>query len=1328
MKKIFSIIILTAFYLNCFAQWISFTTDNGLSSGLINSINQTDDGLIWISTENGLNLYNGVNFVNFFHDENNINTPSDSYVSGVKQLSDGRIYVYTRRGLQEFNPITFEFTPYTLFLNDKLDNGVVKRTEAPVRNIIERKNGDVLICTSGHGMFLINRNDKSGHQIDVKLTTHITNDFCEDPSGNLWVATGTAGILKISASGRYKFYQPVADGQKLINAAFASTDKAGRVFIAGRKGGFHIYNAAEDRFVLISNSVSVKTILPVDNNEMFVGTDDNGLYLYRYATNEFVPYTGMMLGDLSRSKIHSLYRDFSGNIWAGVFQSGVVAALPYQNGFEYYGSKSKLQNIIGSSAVTSVCPVDSFHIAAATDGDGLYIVDTRNKTSKHYKGNVPDVIMKVFKYSDTQLLTGSYYNGAGILDIRTGKYSPLRFDTISESRYVYDFSFDNKGDLWIATMGAGLYQIEKKSHKINRFESVKDVTTFNAKTDILANAWIYSIYHTDNDELFSGTSDGICIYGIKTKSWTIHFGNTNRIAQGRQIYSIYFDGQYIWAGTGSGLLRADLDGHTQLFSHSDGLSGRMVCSILRDGEYLWLSTDCGLSKFNLKTHLFTNYYDTDGLMFNEFVKGSACRADNYLIFGGTRGVVMFDPAEIKDIKHKSDIRIADFYVNDMSVNSAFFCNNPVINKPLNLCDTFCAGSNTGLISLVLGAGDFYNPQSTEFECRLDDNPPMRLPRGVNRQSFAGLGYGTHKLLITARISGQHTSKRMLVIKLKPPFYATVAAYIVYELAAILFVTGIIVYYLRLSKLKAENLEKLRLQRINEARLDMFSSLSHEIKGPVTLVLDPINKLIKTDADGDRRKLYQLIKNNAGRILNISEKLLYTVKIDRGNVKLIFSRVEITEYLRRLSEEFVLRAIEHKIDFTYTCNSDKYYVCADISALDTIIINLIVNAFKYTPTGGKISMNLTVKPEVYIISVKDNGYGIEPDDIEKIFSKFYRSNSSAVKKGTGVGLYIVKSLSELHGGRVWAENNTDSQGATFKVMLKINPEAVNPEQLPMYQPDESPAPAEPQAEIINKSGVMYKLFIVDDDPDIGRYISETFSKNYKVYSFEDALSAYAEALRIMPDVIVSDIVMQDQDGITFCKKLKHNPETCHIPVVLLTAESTHAVNVKALNVGADAYFSKPFDSEILNACCMSLISNRREMKNAYKGRTDMSGKIELPESITADEKLLKRITMIINNHLADENLSVEYISREAGISRVHLYRKLKQLTNQTPVDFIRNMRLHTAARLLAQQGRTVGEAARMTGFQNATYFSTAFKNLIGVSPQEYLNENQAGEHR
>lgn len=1312
-----------------------FTTDRELSSSLINTIYQDRNGMIWVATEDGLNRYDGAKFTSYKHEQGNIHSLSHNYVRALFEDNQGHLFVGTVNGVQLYDAATDSFSPRAEWENGKVYGHSVNA-------IMQKKSGEVLI--SGNVSCTI-RVTPEGKLIVEKLSLPIpkvmTQDFFEDKAGNLWIIANEEGVYRLSSDNQYKHYLKQEGGAPIISMC---QDEQGIIYAASTGHGLFKYDEKTDTFTPIpykgKYDLLLQSLFINKEGEILMGTDGEGVKIYNAKTNEITD--GRFENshfDLTRSKVHTILKDQAGNFWLTIYQKGIMMIPEQPNNFNYIGPKSFDQDIIGSYAITALCRDHQGTLWVGTDNDGIYGITNEGKQKVHYShtqnpASVSPIIITLYEDSENNLWFGSFMNGMGKLNRETGHctyLTDLRDKGGKRVQRVYCFAEDTKKRLWIATMGAGLFYYDLKTNQVHpcRFTG-----------DIRVSDWICSLLYSDKDNaLYIGTYDGLFRLDLNTEEL-----NVECIFPYGIVHSIFEDSRgTIWSATSEGLSGWDKE-TKQIITYNvkDGLPSDVIFAI-RDSKqgHLWISTDAGLSQFNLENREFINYYVGDGLQGNEFSKNSSFKDENGMLwFGGVNGITYFNPEDIIKPSKKWNVRITDFYLHNKPVRKGMKSGrHDIIDRPVFEADTFRLSHKDNAFSIEFATKEPNSPERISYSYSMNDADWVTLHNGINHISFNDLPPGTHRFRIRANDYTQLSDERAITIIISPAWYASGWAKCCYAILIVLAFCLIIAQIRHRNRVRQEILEHKHGEEINEAKLQFFMNISHEIRTPISLIISPLQKLMVSDEDPEeRQRSYRTISRNSERILQLVNQLMDIRKIDKGQMQMRFSEVDLIDFIKNLHHTYQYQTSVKKIDLQFKAASDTLRAWVDPKSFDKIILNLLSNAYKFTPEGGKIEMMIhtghndtetgALRDYVEII-VSDTGIGISESERNRIFDRFYQIHNSQNNSnvGTGIGLHLTRSLVELHYGTIRVEDNPEGTGSRFIVRLPLGKEHLKPEEIDTEvaytaqpvteEPIVATTPLE-EEKAKPKPKSRYRVLVVEDDEEIRKYICHELSGSFHMLESVNGKEALAMILKKAPNLVISDIMMPEMDGLTLCRKIKQNVNINHIPVILLTAKTHEEDNLEGLDVGADAYMTKPFSIDILKKTVENIIESREMLRNCFVGNQEQEIKQPTSELQSTDHKLLEKIMHVINNNLGNPELNVEMISSEVGISRVHLYRKLKELTNQSTRDLIRNTRLKHAADLLTYKHYSITEIATLTGFTSTSLFSRAFKEFYGVSPKDY----------
>ena len=602
--------------------------------------------------------------------------------------------------------------------------------------------------------------------------------------------------------------------------------------------------------------------------------------------------------------------------------------------------------------------------------------------------------------------------------------------------------------------------------------------------------------------------------------------------------------------------------------------------------------------------------------------------------------------------------------------------------------------------------------------------------------------------------GNLSEIRTVKILITPPWYEMWWAYCIYVFLLGLLVLGIVNYILSRMRHRREIMKREHAEQLNEAKLQFFINISHEIRTPMTLIINPLEKLLAEKKGGEVQKTYLMIYRNAQRILRLINQLMDIRKLDKGQMFMKFRETDMVGFIDDVMLTFDYMARKKKIHFSFEHAMPQLKVWVDMNNFDKILMNIFSNAFKYTPEQGEITVSLSTGrdatrrdplKEYFEITVTDSGIGLDREKIERIFERFYQIDNDVTKSnfGTGIGLHLSRSLVELHHGIILAENREDAPGSRFVIRIPlgsahlrtdeledvealITPHAVlvKPEKTDLEEVfEEEEGEEDEEGKKTGKAKNRMRILIVEDEEEILSYLKEELEGDYRIMTRKNGREAYDTILADTPDLVISDIMMPEMDGLSLCRKIKQNTNVNHVPVILLTAKSKPEDTMEGMATGADAYMVKPFNTELLKSTIANLLANRKLLKSKFSGAQQQEDKVQKLSMKSADEILMSKIMKVINENLSNPDLNVEMLAANVGLSRVHVHRKLKELTNLSARDFIKNIRLQQAAALLKEKKLTVSEVAYATGYTNLSHFSSSFKEVHGMSPKEYMLAHQ-----
>lgn len=1373
-EKITKYVFFTLVLLSCtaalFAQqsllFKRINVDNGLAQNTAMSILEDKKGQIWIGTFDGLSKFNGTEFITYKNNPENSGSLSNNQVNKLMEDREGNLWIGTLNGINRYDKNTNQFVRYNL-------EGLSKRYA--VFDLVQDKNGLVWAGTSA-GLFIYDQ----GHKKDL---TYVKTNICQDKvqylyfdrQENLWI--GTAKTLKIYDVKNRKFLAiPAAlkAYRQLAGAVIRNIiqDHAGNYWIATETEGLFFYDVKNQTCInynknngLLSNTV--RALIEIDNKVVWVGTknglnviDLNNHQIKAYAHDPDYPTS------LSQNSIRCIWRDKAGSVWLGTYNGGVNVVYNQSDNFYNLGRKQGHNNGLSSEIVNAIMQDNDGSLWIGTDNgsadlnhvDSTFTVYQAYKDDKKNTALLNNSVKAITSHQDHTKLWVGTGSGLKVFDKKNHTFYEVNLiDQPLVPGFIQNYVLlrDREG-LWVGTNFNGLYYIKDNKvvkHYLPSPNSGNSINSVNITSLLL-----------DGEKLWIGTkSSGINCLNIRNQSferYQFDEARSNGLTS-NSILSIYKDSKNrMWIGTdGGGINYMDLA--TKKFyaiTESTGIYSNTIHKITEDGKgRLWLSTNKGISciafkkfepPFNARQLTLINYTVQDGLQSNQFMPGAGTKTNKQqLIFGGINGATIFNPNNIKINTVKPPVIFTDFLILNKSVQ--FGIKDSPLSKPIEETDALTLTYNQAFFSIGFAALNYINPEKNQFAFKLEgfSDDAWHYVGNQKTATYTNLDPGTYLFKIKAANNDGvwNETPRTLKIIVLPPWYKTWYAYVGYFLVVLALLYLFNNYSKKTERLKTqlefESMSHLKDQELAQKKLSFFMNISHEIKTPLTLIMAPIERLVKASA-GNNKVQHQLmlIQRNSERLVKLINQLLDIRKFDSGNVQLEAVKGNVVPFLKEISLAFTGISLSKNIDLSFKTERDELWAWFDQDKLEKVIYNLLSNAIKFTPAHGAVTLSVKASADesgdYLVIVVEDNGCGIAPENLSKLFKQFYHDErDQANVQGTGLGLAFSKELVELHHGSIQIESRPEQGGnrgyTCVEVRLPIGNAHFSPdevladfkstEDIADYLPFKQLPPSAfslRKAELLKNAGKeKMSILLVEDNEEVLHFVKEGFEEDFEVYTATDGLAGWALAKEQLPDLIISDVMMPEMDGITLCRNLKSDMATSHIPVILLTARTPLIFKMEGLETGADDYVTKPFNFGILEARVWNLIENRQKLRSRYQKEIVLE-----PQNIAISETdglFLTKVLAFIEKHMGDETLNVEQLSEAVAMHRNTFTRKIKALTNQTAVEFIRSIKLKRASQLLSNGELNVNEVAYRVGFSDVNHFRKCFKEQFGYTPKEQV---------
>lgn len=1301
---------------------------DGLSHNRVTSIYQDQLGFMWFGTSSGLNRYDGTEIKVLQYDESDPYSINNSNIIWVKEGPHGRMWVKTSYGV----------FAYDVFKEKMIDiTGLLDRLGIDNYNLNDvRKDGD------GNYWFHINGLGIKKYVVQQDSLMSLgdgylnTTSFHLDRENRLSIIDldGKITLLDV-ATGQIVKTINYPEHLKGIRELTAFIDQEGDYWFYSTNFPFGVcyFNPQDQQHKKLDEhhlgSRIVSGVIQDQLGNIVIGADHGGISIIfkrdwsiqTFKNNPSDPKS------LSHNTVISLYEDRNGLIWLGINKEGVNYYSPKSVSIKYF--KNTDNQAANENDVLQVLEDARGNLWLGTDGGGLNFLDRTTGTYKSFKHDPQNpqsigsnIVVSMAMDAQGDLWLGSYMGGLSHFNGKTFKrYVKDPSDPNAPSdNSIWNLYIDSNENLWIGTLKAGVDVYDKNFKK--RY-------SLNQNNGKIISDYTTSFHEGVDGKMWIGTGYGLCIFDPATQA-SLHLlkqeGDSNSLSN-NSIITLYRDQSGdMWIGTMYGLNKYDYQtGNITSYTKSDGLPSNIIVSITEDNKgHLWLGTYQGLSKMTIqdgKTH-FENFDLSDGLQGDMFNERSVCKtADGELIFGGKNGINSFYPHDIETSVEKENLVFLNFYLSNQLIRpDEEYNGRKWFEKGLNQTSKVDLKHDENSFTIEFTSLCFYQQENKVYKYRLvgfDNDWIVRS--NVHRANYTNLDPGKYRFEVMSSDQNHQFAGEPLVmnINIAAPLWKTPAAYTLYVLVSLLilfFTRRAIIRKERFrAKIAQERLESERLHELDLMKIRFFTNVSHEFRTPLSLILTPVERLLKHATESQYHNDFQLIHRNAKRLLTLVNQLLDFRRIEMNQHKLSVSGGDLVEFVRSTVDSFSDLSNDRHIRLEFKSHTQEFLTLFDGDKMEKILFNLLSNAFKFTHAGGSVSVELkeiSREEDVHLIQiqVKDTGIGIPQERQEDIFKRFFQvdnTKSLNLNHGSGIGLSITREFVEMHNGQIWVESEVD-KGSAFILQLPMKAIGGDPDKLSV--PDE-----EPQDLVVNSA--MSTLLLAEDNADFRFYLKDNLKQTYNIQEAHNGKVAWKKIVANPPDLVVTDLMMPEMSGIDLCRKIKKDPRTAHIPIILLTAHYSDDQKIEAFEAGAMEYITKPFNFEILVNSINSAVQLQK-LIHAAEHRVEV--KPAAINIIPLDEQFINKALKVVEENISNADFSVQELSRELAVSRGQLYKKTLELTGKTPIEFIRFIRLQRAAALLEKSQLTVAEVAYKVGFNNPKYFARYFKAEYKVLPSQY----------
>ena len=1281
-------------------RYRNITMNDGLAANAVRNIVQDRNGFIWFGTDNGLCRYDGVKVQHYRINE----LGGNQYISSLLVTDDG-LYVGTEKGvfLLSFERQSFE--------KQNLD------IHSAVTSMTLDKEGVLWISTLGQGVWqMIQKTSKVNHY-DFKETSGSVAQVLIDNSNQVWTVTnwGTPVVHRLNRL-HNRFEAVNLDFAENYNSLRMLQTKDGRLWLGTWESGLlqlhsdgRVEQVLNPKLTNVGNHIH--TLFERDDHCICIGCDD-GVICLNPNTHEW--HRLIEQQSLADRFVYAITSDMEGGLWIGTFYGGVNYISPVGKRFEAFS----MENGLHGNVIARFCEDRKGRMWVASDDGGLmcYSPKAQHFTNYPHQELLSRQNVHALCVDGDELWIGTYTNGVIVLNVETGDlrhYMQAQAPHSLDNSSSYAICCDSRGDIWVATM-EGLNRFDRTRHDFERIGKV-DALTIDIDEDRDGNLWL------------STQGGGLWKYQTRNgqfKTYTHHEGNDLSLPDDQVNCSLVDESGRLWVGTLGGLCLYDSENdHFKLVSLD--VPNHNIMGIVEDQGVLWLSTEKGIVKYEPKQiQRFTLH---DGLVSEQFQPNSCIKAsDGRIYFGSTTGFNSFYPYQIKTNSVTPPVYITSVEIMNREERTAE-------GQPLDLALTkeiVLDYDDARMLTLSFASLSYCSPEKNQYAYILEGfDRDWNNVGNQNRATYTNIPAGTYIFRVKATNNDGvwSSDEATLTIIVHPPLWWSWYAKLFY----LFLIVAAIWYYVRFRLKRAEYRHQREMQRLNEqkekevreARLNFFTMIAHEIRTPVSLIIGPLEKIMKRDNPSEDMRV---IDRNAHRLLELVNQLLDFRKVEQHSLVMHFAPQNIRQLMMSVSERFTPTFEQGNKSFTVDYPDEHFTAIIDKEAVTKVISNLLTNANKYTNNEVRLSCQVDPDGEHFRIVVSDNGIGIREEDRSRLFEPFFQAQDN--KPGTGIGLNIVKNIVDLHHGTISVSSEV-GKGSTFTIVLPVAQE--QSEQFTadsLRSSDENTADSKQisvKSSVNNKPQMVSKqnastMLIVDDSEDMVSFLGNHFKEKYEVLTAGDGIEALDILRNHEVSIIISDWMMPRMDGAELCRRVRLDPMTSHIPFVMLTAKTDNDSKVEGMDVGADTYIEKPFSIQYLEACIRNMLEMRRRLIEKFSTQP-LEPVTEIASNPTDNEFLLE-MKKVIEENFSNSELNVNYLAEKLNISRSGLFAKIKTLADVTPNEMIQIVRLKRAAELLLEKKYTISEIGYMVGFSNPSYFSKCFQKQFGVRPMDYIKQS------
>ncbi|MEO5594719.1 MAG: two-component regulator propeller domain-containing protein [Chitinophagaceae bacterium] len=1351
IKYLYKILLLVSyvFYVNtlCASDQPNITylgIEQGLSNNSVTCSFQDHKGFIWFGTYDGLNRYDGYDFRVFRNRLHDTTSLPNNRVAVITEDFAKTIWVGTRSGAAKYDEVTSSFSSISyISRGEKLP----KKITATVNAIKTDAAGTIFIATD-EGLFMYEENSRAAAPVFISGdTSHASFQAMAvecDSMRRVWIYVREKGLY---------LYNPRLQSLQLVNAEIKSgiclESNTNGSLLLGADDGLYNYSTAENKFSKLFTSGNRIVQVSKYNNLLYISSDGNGIFTMNISSGKIEP----LIQPLSKKQLSSIctssvLKDVDGRLWIGTFRGGINVLDPQKNKFRTIAHDPLEANSLIGNFVTSCSEDADGNLWLGTDGNGISCWNRKKNTFASYRyplqspqlrsSNFVTDILIDFK---NNIWLATWGGGVNRFNKKSGTFEHfncVNTELRKEDRNQFILYQDKHNTLWAGScLEGGLYYFNDHRLKFELYD-------YRLKN-------ILAMYEDNSGQLWAGDFSSLILVDQVKKQH-------RRYELGYAIRSILEDQQgNFWVGTeGGGLLLFDRsNGRFTRFSETEGLSNNSILKILADKKNnLWISTFNGISLFNTITKKFSNFSQSDGLQSNQFNynAGQILRSGEF-VFGGIKGLNIFYPDSVINRLSPPAVLLTGLKVNNKTIQ---YDKSYISKRSSDRIESITLPFDKAVLAIDFVALNYTASDKIKYAYYLEGwDKGWNYVGKIRTANYTRINEGSYTFHVKACSGSGAWSEwqEHLVITILPPWYRAWWAYLLY----ITIASALIYTYVRYKSISARQSYEIALAKIetekqkelNEKKLSFFTNISHEFRAPLTLIINPVKELLHHPEKKSGAVDLHLVYRNARRLLSLVDQLLLFRKADTEGDKLQLDWVNFYELCQEVYVCFSHQAKTRNINYQFSGSNHTLELLADKEKIEIILFNLLSNALKFTPPGGTVSIEIAEKHNIVELTVSDTGCGIDPGTGNRLFEKFYQSKNGqgSGHKGFGIGLFLVNQFVQAHKGTI-SYKSTIGEGTSFIIQLpvpianhsrKINEHLADEDtrRKPLLveelladleaDTEENASPEHQQnmakdfvlpglSDMVSEKKI---ILLVDDDTGMREYLGRIFAGRFLVYEAANGESGMQMAEAYVPDIIISDVIMDGMNGVDFCNRIKTHPELNHIPVILLTATSSSDIKLKGIECGAEDYITKPFENDLLVARVDNILKNRNAIQQYFLDTITLrknGTKVSAPY-----REFLDRCIFIIEKEILNEDFTIRTFAREMGMSHSSLYKKVKSISGLSLTAFIRFLRLRKAALLLLTTSTNINEVAIQVGINDVKYFRVHFQKLYGMNPSAYIKK-------